>query len=129
MSEDKPKRKWGGPQPGAGRPTKAEEFGLHSLMLRAWPENERENNIRHIASFIGNMETYEGKFGPIPKIDPKVQVSALELLLKYGYGTPKAIDVTVDFDLSADIESMTIEGREIYKLKLQQYLARKGIQS
>jgi hypothetical protein len=129
MSEDKPKRKWGGPQPGAGRPTKAEEFGLHSLMLRAWPESERENNIRHIASFIGNMETYEGKFGPIPKIDPKVQVSALELLLKYGYGTPKAIDVTMDFDPDADLEKMTDEELRLYEIKVNQYLAKRGIKN
>lgn len=112
-----------------GRKSKASEFGLADLMLHAWPEEKRIENIKHIASYIGNEETLIGKFGPMLKIDPRVQVEALKLLMSYGYGTPKAIDVTVDFDLNADVEKMTADEREIYKLKLQQYLAKKGIQS
>jgi hypothetical protein len=127
MPEDRPKQKFGGKQPGAGRPSKAQEFGLADLMLRAWPDDVREKNITHIASLI-SPDTVEGKYGPFMKVDPKVQVAALELLLKYGYGTPKAIDVTVDFDLNADIDGMTPEQREVHKLKILAYIARKGIQ-
>jgi hypothetical protein len=126
MAEEKPKRKFGGAQIGAGAKSKAELFGLADLMFKAWPQETREKNIAHIASLISD-DTVEGKYGPFFRIDPKVQVMAAELLLKYAYGTPKAIDVVVDFDLNAEIDAMTPEEREIYKLKLQQYLARKGL--
>jgi hypothetical protein len=109
-----------------GRKSKAEEFGLADLMLHSWPVEKRQQNIEHVASLITD-DTVMGKFGPFFKVDPKVQVSALELLLKYAYGTPKPIDVTCDVDLNAEVETMTPEEREIYKLKLQQYLAKRGI--
>jgi hypothetical protein len=126
MSEEETIRKL---KSNRGRKSKASEFGLADLMLHAWPEEKRRENIAHIAGYIGNTEMIAGKFGPMHLIDPRVQVSALELLLKYGYGTPRAIDVTVDFDLNADVEKMTDAEREIYKLKLQQYMAKKGIQT
>lgn len=116
----------GGKREGAGTKSKAELFGLADLMLRAWPDDVREKNITHIASLISD-KVVEGKYGPFFSVDPKVQVSALELLLKYGYGTPKAIDVQCTVDLNADIEAMTPDEREIYKLKLQQYALAKGI--
>lgn len=114
---EQPKRKFGGRQPGAGRKSKAAEFGLAELMDEAWPHNKRLETLQHIAQLTTTARS------------DKIKVEAAELLLKYAYGTPKAIDVTVDFDLNADIDAMSEAQREIYKLKLQQYLAKRGITS
>lgn len=109
--------KHGGWRPNSGRKSKAAEFGLAALMEEAWPLEKRKEAIKHLADVI--MTTQNGK----------TKVDAIELLLKYSYGIPGKIDPLLDIDLDADIESMTPEQREVYRLRLMQYLARKGIQS
>lgn len=103
-------------KPGPGRPSKSAEFGLSAIMNKAWPDEERVKAIKHIASLVLTARS------------EKTRVEAAELLLKYSYGTPKAIDVQCPVDLNADVDAMTPDEREIHKLKLWQYALAKGIQ-
>ena len=116
MDNEKDKTRIGKGKPGPGRPSRAAEFGLAELMNEAWPRDKRIEALQHIAELVTTART------------EKTRVEATELLLKYSYGTPKPIDVTVDFDLNADIDGMTPEQREVHKLKILAYIARKGIQ-
>ena len=116
MAEEKQKRKFGGPQPGSGRPSKAQEFGLAALMDEAWPHEKRVEAIKHLALLVTTAK------------QERVQVAAAELLLDRVYGKPKAVDIALDFDLSADIDKMTPDELDRYRLKIQRYALAKGIQ-
>lgn len=100
---------------GPGRPSAKKEVGLKELMDVAWPQEERIDVIQHIVFLAMNAA------------QERARVNAAELLLAYTYGKPKAVDVSCPVDLNADVAKMTTEEREIYKLQLQQYLAKRGI--
>jgi hypothetical protein len=116
MENEKDKTRIGKGKAGPGRPSRAAEFGLAELMNKAWSQEKRIETLEHIALLSTTARA------------EKTRVEAAELLMKYAYGTPKAIDVQCPVDLNADIDAMTPEEREIHKLKLWQYALAKGIQ-
>lgn len=123
----------GGKRNNAGRKSKAEEFGLAELLNTAWPKEKQIAALQHIASFIAptlkvTHNTKTGEEEITLAVHPKEQIAALKLLLEYGYGKPTAINNVPpppgDLDLNANIAEMGEDERAIYKLRLEQYVAR-----
>ena len=68
----------GGPQPGSGRKSKAEEAGLNALIDSAWPDEEKLKTFKILVSFANAGNT-----------------AAAQLLLAYRFGKPRErVDVT-----------------------------------
>lgn len=118
---------------GPGRPTRAQELGLAQMINKAWPVAEQQRAITHIASLINDKVAIKiGKDGEeiiSLAVPPKDQINALALLMAYKFGKPlpmKNSDLAPpdDLDLTADIASMSADEREVYRLRLEQYLAR-----
>ena len=130
---DNEKRK-GNYKAGPGRPTRAQELGLAKMIDKAWPVAEQQRAITHIASLINDKVTVKinpktGEEEVSLAVQPKDQINALALLMAYKFGKPlpmKDSDLAPpdDLDLSADIASMTEDERSIYRLRIEQYLAR-----
>jgi hypothetical protein len=64
----------GGARPGAGRKRKADELELQSLLIEAWPLNERRLTLEKLALKARG--------------DTKDSIEAARLLLAYTYGKP-----------------------------------------
>src|SRR5215211_4007994 len=64
----------GGKRSNAGRPSKAEEAGLHLLLDECWTDDERRKCIRALVA-----KTKPGK---------DFSLEAVKLLLAYAYGKP-----------------------------------------
>lgn len=101
-SNEQPKRKFGGKQPGAGRKSRAVEFGLAELMNEAWPVEKRKEAIEHIASLILTARS------------DKTKVEAFNSLMAYCYGKPKETK-----EISG-VEGNAIEIRDVTELSTEE---------
>ncbi len=64
----------GGARPGAGRKRKADELELQSLLIEAWPLEQRRLTLERLATKARG--------------DTKDSIEAAKLLLAYAYGKP-----------------------------------------